>query len=124
MSPYKMSKIEAPIRCALSFIDFINNKDNNLIASKLCKECLFSNFNHCNDSITGYDNILIYFSNFFTKNPNQLITITDTYNYLNKAIIKFNWSNVTQNKDNTCKCVGIFDVHKECITSIDIYCKM
>ncbi len=123
MSPYKMSKIEAPIRCALSFIDYLNTKDQKLIVDQFSNDCSFSNFNQQNSSITGIANILNYFNDFFTQNPNQQVIITDTYNFLNKAIIKFDWCNITKNTDNISKCIGIFDITKDSIKSIDIYSK-
>lgn len=124
MSPYKMSKIEIPIRHALSFMDYLNKKDPKIIAATLSQDCTLSNLEHNGGTIAGYCGILAYLDGFFADNPDQNVTVTDAFNHPNRAIVKFKWRNLSANKDIIMQCVAIFEIAKERIISIDIYGKL
>lgn len=123
MSPYTMSKIEEPMRCAVKFLECIGNRDVVAAGELLDEACVFIDFEEKRLPIKGRSEIGDYFVTLFQSCPQSYIKVSEANNFPHKCLTLFAWSGLNIDQEKPLQCVGIFEVRNALILSINLFCK-
>ena len=111
MSPYKLSKIESPMRVVLAFNDAFNDHDVEGMMALMSDDCVFENTAPAPDgtAYTGKEEVTRFWQEFFLVSPQAHIEIEDVFGLGDRCIMRWKYSWAAGEKDHV-RGVDVFRV--------------